>query len=458
MSAMLMAGDALTRLRELPGGFANVCVTSPPYFNLRSYQGGAEELGREATPDEYARHLVEVLREARRVLRDDGSLWLVIGDSYANTGGHKAQGASSARTGRSNVSVQNAQKGYAGGNNIKIKDLLMIPALVAMTLRTDGWYLRSDIAWVKSNPMPESTFDRPTQSYEHVFMLTKTPRYYFDMEAVREPNVSPEQAAHNQRYAKPYTAFDDRAAATGQPGNVNSVGKHARPGPGGRHMRNVWEINPEPFTDHLCGACKTRLSGTEYRRLPKSDSGVRACPACGASGAWLSHFAVFPTRLVSRCLRASMPEGGCCARCGAPTKRVLADAGPDLAWQAASGADRSGGYAGTSREGGAASGAQDASATKARILAGMRKRETIGFEPTCACGTAERMRPVVLDPFCGAGSALLSATRLSGDAIGIDLNPDYLRLADARLRDPLAKCLDSDAKPLPFVASEVSTS
>jgi hypothetical protein len=333
----------------------------------------------------------------------------------------------------------------------------MIPALVAMTLRADGWYLRSDIAWVKPNPMPESTFDRPTQSYEHVFMLTKTPRYYFDMHAVLETAVKPPQRMQADAGSIARKSTGPHARGTEGFNHQYADSERVWAATGGRHVRNVWDINPEPFTDQLCGACKTRLSGTEYRRLPKSDSGARACPACGASGAWLSHFAVFPTRLVSRCLRASMPEGGCCARCGAPTKRVLADAGPDLAWQAASGADRSGGYAGTSRDGGAAGGAQDASATKARILAGMRKRETVGFEPTCACGTAERMRPVVLDPFCGAGSALLSATRLGGDAIGIDLNPDYLRLADARLRDPLAKCLDTDGKPLPFVACDVET-
>ena len=226
-----------------------------------------------------------------------------------------------------------------------------------------------------------------------------------------------------------------------------------------RNARSVWTINPEPFTDQLCGACKLRLSGAEYRRLPKVElpdgKVVRDCPACGARGAWVSHFSVFPTRLASRCLRASLPEGGCCIRCGAPAGRVLADAGLDEAWRAASGADLSGGYGGASREGGASGGAQDASATKARILAGMRRRETAGFEATCSCGVVGRASPLVLDPFCGAGSTLLCAARLGADAIGIDLNADYLRLAAARLRDPLAKCLDTTGEPLPFVARGV---
>lgn len=155
---MILQGDALEELRKLPDKCCSVCVTSPPYYNARDY-GAAEQLGTESSPEEYTRKLVEAFREVARVLKDDGTLWLNIGDSYAR---------------------------HIEDGGIKRKDLIGIPWLLALALRSDGWYLRADIIWNKPNAMPESAKDRPARSHEYVFLLSKAAAYYYDAEAVKE--------------------------------------------------------------------------------------------------------------------------------------------------------------------------------------------------------------------------------------------------------------------------------
>jgi len=156
----ILTGDCRDILKTLPDQSINTCVTSPPYFGLRDY-GHSGQMGLEPTPEEFVFELVSVLREVRRVLRDDGTLWLNLGDSYAGSG-----------------------KGLAG---CKPKDLIGIPWMVAFALRADGWYLRQDIIWHKPNPMPESVTDRCTKAHEYIFLLSKSERYYFDHEAIKEP-------------------------------------------------------------------------------------------------------------------------------------------------------------------------------------------------------------------------------------------------------------------------------
>ena len=158
--------DALYALRELPSESVNCCVTSPPYYGLRDY-GLDAQIGREDTPEQYIGRLVEVFRELRRVLKDDGTFWLNIADTYCGSG-MKA--------------------------GCKQKDLIGIPWLLAFALRSDGWYLRSDIIWLKENPMPESCRDRPSRCYEHIFLLTKSKKYYYDAAAIAEP-IAPGTAA-----------------------------------------------------------------------------------------------------------------------------------------------------------------------------------------------------------------------------------------------------------------------
>ena len=187
----IITGEATEALRLLPSGCCSTCVTSPPYYGLRNY-GEAGQMGLEETPEEYTWRLVEVFREVRRVLKDDGTLWLNIGDSYA------ASGKGRNRDGRFNEKAENIQSSgqrksrirrTCEGNGLKRKDLIGIPWLLAFALRADGWYLRSDIIWQKPNAMPESVKDRPTRAHEYIFLLSKSEHYFYDAEAIKEPAI-----------------------------------------------------------------------------------------------------------------------------------------------------------------------------------------------------------------------------------------------------------------------------
>jgi site-specific DNA-methyltransferase (cytosine-N4-specific) len=184
----LYAGDAARVLAALPAGCVNTCVTSPPYFGLRDYGTGDAQVGREETPEEYVARLVGIFREVRRVLRDDGTLWINLGDSYAggSTASKPRPGAGRA-DGKVDQRAQRNRNGVGAVPGVKPKDLIGIPWMVAFALRADGWYLRSDVIWAKPNPMPESVKDRPTKAHEYLFLLTKNRRYYYDADAVREP-------------------------------------------------------------------------------------------------------------------------------------------------------------------------------------------------------------------------------------------------------------------------------
>lgn len=205
-------GNSVDVARSLPPKSVQTIVTSPPYFGLRDY-GSPGEFGAEATPTEFVANLVGLFRELRDVLSDDGTVWLNLGDSYG-----------------------------------KGKQLLGIPWRVALALQDDGWILRSDIIWAKRNFMPEAVTDRVTKAHEYIFMFTKKPKYYFDAAAIREDS-DPGQEAHNEKYAREYSKHSSRAATTGQPGNVNNVGIHSRPGKPGRNKRSVWTVSTVPFNE-----------------------------------------------------------------------------------------------------------------------------------------------------------------------------------------------------------------
>lgn len=270
-------GDARAVLREMEPESVNCVVTSPPYWGLRDY-GSPGQLGLEKTPEEYVAAIVDVFREVRRVLRADGTLWLNLGDSYYRDPGRGDQekgGHAGLHTGRSAAGAM--QQRVPG---LREKNLLGIPWRVALALQADGWYLRSEIIWAKGWSfapdagaiMPDPTKDRPTRSHETVFLLTRSPRYFYDHAAVREPSVSEAQQAHNARYARTYDAFDSRAPESGQPGNENNRGLHSRPGGGGRSLRTVWRIGVSPYPG--------------------------------------DHYAVFPERLIEPMMLAGCPEGG----------------------------------------------------------------------------------------------------------------------------------------------------
>lgn len=185
METKLLLGDCLEKLKELPDCSVHCCVTSPPYFGLRDY-GVDGQIGLEETPALYVERLVTVFREVRRVLRDDGTLWLNLGDSYAGGGGFSPNSPSNLN-GSKQTTHAGSIKGTIGvPTGLKPKDLIGIPWRVAFALQADGWYLRQDIIWHKPNPMPESVKDRCTKAHEYVFLLSKSQKYYFDSEAMQE--------------------------------------------------------------------------------------------------------------------------------------------------------------------------------------------------------------------------------------------------------------------------------
>lgn len=197
-------GDAITCLQQMEDASAQMCVTSPPYWGLRDY-GADGQIGLEDSPDAYVARIVEVFREVRRILRDDGTLWLNIGDSYAAARGGSYQpaetlaGGTSGRMSDGSRTNRGRGDGYQPSRNaaafgLKHKDLIGIPWRVAFALQVDGWYLRSDIIWHKPNPMPESVTDRPTKSHEYVFLFSKSERYFYDAEAIREEGLTSRNA------------------------------------------------------------------------------------------------------------------------------------------------------------------------------------------------------------------------------------------------------------------------
>jgi DNA modification methylase len=382
----LLHGNCLDVLPTLPAASVHCVVTSPPYFGLRAYDGGDAEIGIEATPDAYVARLVEVFREVRRVLRDDGTVWLNLGDSYAGSGNgsndYRPEGASISRHSGKYV-------GQKPRSSLASKQLLGIPWRVAFALQADGWILRSDIVWSKPNCMPESVKDRPTKAHEYVFMLAKQGRYFYDADAVRE-EASDTSGWAKQR-AKGVNTWDynntpGRIASTGQRTEASTFGN-----PAGRNRRSVWTIPTTPFSARSVGIDD------------------------------LDHFAVMPPKLVEPCVLAGTSERGVCPTCGAPWVRVVERAkAPSVP---PSTLDRYGtGEAGVHRR----IGGQYQRWLDANPLT------TTGWQPSCACG-GEPVPATVLDPFCGAGTVGLVSVQHGRRFIGIDLNARYLEIARRRI-------------------------
>jgi len=235
--AKILVGDVRKSLRGLPDGSVRCVVTSPPYWGLRDY-GHEGQIGLEQSPNEYVQEMVGVFREVRRVLADDGTLWLNLGDSYAGSGkGRNADGThqEGGKQGTSRGTIE-GQLFKAQVDGLKPKDLVGIPWRVAFALQADGWYLRQDIIWAKPNPMPESVTDRCTKAHEYVFLLTKQPKYHFNHEAMREPGVIPAGT-------KAAKGSAERAQQTGG----NSRPPEYKEYDGMRNKRTVWSIVTKPF-------------------------------------------------------------------------------------------------------------------------------------------------------------------------------------------------------------------
>lgn len=263
----ILCGDALEMLRTLPDNSVHCCVTSPPYYALRDY-GVDGQIGREDTPAQYVARLTDVFSEVRRVLRPSGTLWLNIADTYAGKGN---QGDSvdpkypNGRTGQT-VAINRRVEGC------KAKDMIGIPWMLAFALRDSGWYLRSDIIWMKANPMPESCKDRPSRCYEHVFLLTKSRSYYYDAAAIAEPVAESTPMRMRRKFGK-------NKYSAGIPGQAHQHLNDYRPNgyaeediPLLRNKRDVWQINSVPYKG--------------------------------------AHFAAYPPKLVETCLLAGCPPDG----------------------------------------------------------------------------------------------------------------------------------------------------
>lgn len=256
---MILVGDCRENLRTLPDQSVNTCVTSPPYFGLRDY-GHDGQIGLEQTPDAFVAELVAVFREVRRVLRDDGTLWLNLGDSYA---ANRPYQVPSTKGGIKHGPAQSAGgKASVVPDGLKPKDLIGIPWRVAFALQADGWYLRQDIIWHKPNPMPESVRDRCTKAHEYIFLLSKGPKYFFDSEAMKERAVGA-PSGNKIRKSRPTQQSLQRGDKCG------SV-----PWEGGetRNRRSVWTVATKPFAE--------------------------------------AHFATYPPDLIEPCILAGCPVGG----------------------------------------------------------------------------------------------------------------------------------------------------
>lgn len=345
--------DCLTGLRTLPDKSVNCCVTSPPYYGLRDY-GVAGQIGLEDTPEEYVAKMVEVFEEVKRVLKDDGTLWINLGDSYAATGKNRTELQASEKStlnGSLTSQMQILKQKNKVTGELKPKDLIGIPWMLAFALRSRGWYLRSDIIWAKPNCMPESVTDRPTRSHEYLFLLSKSAKYYYDHEAIKEPAIydvdgtgtasrKARQADGNKlqptdkHNAIRAAGFKDAALMNGK--NSEKQRGHSRRHngfndrwdkmtheeqcTGMRNKRDVWTISPAQFPE--------------------------------------AHFATFPEDLIVPCIKAGCPIDG-----------------------------------------------------------------------------------LVLDPFMGAGTTALVARKLNRHFIGFELNPDYITIAEKRLKKELGMFL-----------------
>lgn len=248
MTLTIYNADCRESMREMEAGSVRCCVTSPPYWGLRDY-GHEAQLGLERTPEEYVSRLVEVFREVRRVLADDGTLWLNLGDSYATNGisGLAIKGATSTLVGTANVAHVAQKKSVPDG--LKPKDLVGIPWRVAFALQADGWYLRSDIIWHKPNPMPESVTDRPTKAHEYLFLLAKSERYYYDAAAIawRSCNRIPGNRVPSKGTAEALRGDEKHRTKAGM---FKMQQKWQENGPPPTvNARTVWSIATQPFAE-----------------------------------------------------------------------------------------------------------------------------------------------------------------------------------------------------------------
>jgi len=392
--AEIKTGDVMEGLAKLASDSVHCVVTSPPYWRQRDY-GCDGQIGLEETLGEYIENLVVVFREVRRVLREDGTLWLNVGDTYNGSG--KGGGGNSFQ--EINVGSLSVRGKSTWESSLKSKDLCMIPARVAIALQADGWWLRSDIIWHKPNPMPSSVTDRPTTCHEYLFLLTKSAKYYYDYVAIMEETtgnahhrghgVNPKAAGRNSRI---YQDRDPQHSSERKirPKQNESFSRAVNRIVSRRNKRSVWTIATQPFSDE--------------------------------------HFATFPEKLVEPCILAGSSEVGACPECGKPWERIVEKTGGTTgkSWHD-HGDDLGGGQSQGSHPGGV--GAKEGREGNPYTA------KHIGWKCRCKCNhpRSEAVPCVALDPFVGSGTTGVVALKHRRDFIGIELNPEYVDMAEKRM-------------------------
>lgn len=341
----VLEGNCLDVLSTMETESINCIVTSPPYFGLRIYSEDSNEIGREENIQEYINNLVSIFSQAKRVLRQDGILWLNLGDCYS--GSMKGKGAGDRKEvkqwsnkGSLNLNVPNWKH-----SGLKDKDLCMIPARVAIALQENGWWLRSDIIWYSRNKFPESCVDRCSNTYEHIFMLTKNSKYYYDKYSIA----------------------------------VQEKGKY-------KNKRNVWDVP---------------IKGIEE-----------------------AHYASYPIELVTPCILAGSPTT-VCGSCNSPYIRVVEKGNSKHHCRPGCGCNENKGQIQNWEEGWFDYGGYEDTTNVTDI-----------FVPSCNC-QADNKNSVILDPFCGSGTTGVAAMMYNRDFIGIELNPEYVKIAEKRIEKSL---------------------
>jgi DNA modification methylase len=364
-SGQVHIGSVLELAGRLEPLSVQTIVTSPPYWGLRSYLPAdhpdkAHELGGEATPEEFVANLVAVFAALRACLKDDGTIWLNLGDSYAS-GGRSSYGGFQPDTKQATHTAVKSAPRAPHPPGIPEKSLLLIPHRVALALQADGWVVRSAITWAKKSPMPGSCTDRPTSATEMVFLLSKNPTYYYDAVAVAEPSVSDHPSGNG--YKRPQQISRDGR------GSDDQWMPQAT-----RNMRNFWLLGPEPFAD--------------------------------------AHFAVFPSEIPRRAIRAGTSQAGECASCGRAWVRAVERSFRPMTDRSAAKLAKDSGAKGL-----------DASSRWGDVPRGYTDTETTGWAPQCACPPGTPTRPqIVLDPFSGSGTTGEVAHQEGRRFVGIDLD------------------------------------
>jgi DNA modification methylase len=449
-------GDIFDVIKTIPDKSIHCVITSPPYWGLRDYgtanwEGGDpncdhstprsrgddikpgdkqgtskgsrpnkqhicscgairvdNQIGLENTPEEYVEKLVKVFREVRRVLRDDGTLWLNLGDCFAGSGkagNNPEYQKKHTQFGTIERKERLGKVVSAKSIGLKNKDIVCIPWMVAIALRNDGWYLRSGMPWLKNSVMPEPVTDRPASSVEYFFLLSKSQHYYYDSHAIKKKGV----------------IIAGTKAAKGSEDRFNTKKVNSRP----PEYKEYDGIRNRRNSDWFMQSLKDIINGVNGTLLHNEDD-VPVAIFCNPHPYKEAHFATYSPELIRPMIIASTSQKGCCPKCGSPWERIVLK--PEMINVESSGVDRYGnGQTGVHRKVG----------QKYQDWRVQNPNKTIGWEPTCSCGIEETIPCVVLDPFSGSGTTGAVAVELGRMYIGVELNPEYCKLGENRIKEHL---------------------